>query len=45
VAAALRDYPVRELMLKEAVEVDGFEVPPRSAEDRLKELRARDRVR
>jgi hypothetical protein len=29
-------------MLKEALEVDGFEVPPRSAEDRLKELRAPD---
>ena len=45
VAAALRRRSVRELMLKEALEADGFEVPPRSAEDRLKELRARDRVR
>jgi len=39
------DDPVRELLLKEALEADGFEVPPRSAEERLRELRTRDRVR
>jgi hypothetical protein len=34
-----------EARLVAALKADGFAVPPRSAEERLKELRTRDRVR
>ena len=34
-----------EARLVAALNADGFDIPPRSAEERLKELRTRDRVR